>query len=381
MRKSRKTILFVTTSRSDFALIEPLLSLMSKDKQLRPFLFVTGDHMSPQAGETYQQIKARGVPIDAKYRLRSADPSAQVGEVVSAVAALLRKHKVSYAFICADRKEMFAAAIACAMARVPLFHGHGGDVTYGMIDDAMRHAITKLSSVHFAVSPLSARRILQMGEERWRVCVTGSPDADAARASLPEEETLCKMALHKKKYALLLLNPETLLTSGENAALARATLRALGSYRERVLVISPNNDTSAGSIRAAYKGLDSGKFTLVSGVPREQYLALLKNAAFLIGNSSSGITEAAAFKTPAINVGHRQDGRERNRNTIDVSAGEKAIRAAIRKAQSPAFLRSIKNMRNVYGRGGASERIYRALKRIVHTRDTRSLLYKTFTLI
>lgn len=378
----KKKILFVTTSRSDFATLRKLLVAMRTDRELQPFLFVTGDHMARDAGETYKDILAQGLSIDARYVIKSSNPATQIAEVITATTKLLSKHDIAYALVCGDRKEMFAAATACALAGIPLFHIHGGDVTYGMVDDGLRHSITKLSSVHFPATTLSAKRIRQMGEESWRIAMTGSPDVDGLRAKLPEQTTLYKFGLQKKAYAVLLLNPETLLDGKGNAALARVILEALAvAYRGKVIVIEPNNDPSAKNIREAYRHLPSSTYTKVAGLPRDEYLALLKHASFLIGNSSSGITEAATYKVPVINVGHRQDGRERGKNVVDATATTQRVRLAIQKVQTPAFIRTLTKLRNVYGEGDATLRIYRAIHKIIQTRDTRELLYKRFTLL
>ncbi len=379
---TRKTILLVTTSRSDFATLRPLLLMLKKDKQLRPLLFVTGDHFSKKAGETYKQIKASGIAIDAAYRVKQTQPALMVGEVVTAVAKLLKKESVSYALVCGDRKETFAAAIACALSQVPLFHIHGGDVSYGMVDDAMRHATTKLSAVHFPASPLSARRLKQMGEESWRVYMTGSPDVDDLSGPLPERETLKALGLKKKEYALLLLNPETLLDVSGNKALAHAACQALKrTYKGKVVVVYPNNDPSSGGIRSVYEGLRGGQFVICkAGLPRKEYLAVLKNAEFLAGNSSSGITEAATFRTPVINMGRRQDGREQSKNVLNVKAQVRAIETAIVHSQSASFQRSLKNVKNVYGMGSATQKIYKAMQTVMSRYDTRALLYKKFQL-
>lgn len=383
MAGKKKTVLFVTSSRSDFASIESLLSMVRKDSVLKPFLFVTGDHYSKKAGETYRHIVKKGVSIDAQYRIQSTDSAVQVGEVVRATASLIKKNNISYAVVCGDRKETFAAAVACALAGVPLFHIHGGDVTYGMIDDAMRHAITKLSAIHFPASLRSAKRIRQMGEEVWRIHMTGSPDTDGLHSTLPERTAMQEAGVTKKAYALLLVNPETLLGDNGNMHMVQEILRALDAqYKEKVIVLYPNNDAFAQVIRSVYGATKKEHFVLYQqGLPRQTYLALLKNAAFLIGNSSSGITEAASFNTPVINVGQRQDGRERNKNVIDAPALEKYIRKAIQKACSRSFAVSLKGMHNVYGKGGSSKRMYRVLRATIKKHSVQKLLYKKFQFI
>ena len=371
---AKKTILFVTSSRSDFATIAPLLRKLHKDRSVRPLLFVTGDHTQKDTGKTYKEIQALGFKIDALHTV-AGSPAQIAGSVVQAVGRYIDTHEVDYVLLCADRKEMLAAGVAATLARVPIFHIHGGDVSYGMPDDAMRHALSKFASVHFTASPLSAKRLKQMGEESWRVHMTGSPDLDGLKAADAREVLRC-FNLSARRYALVLLNPEIDLGESGNRALARSIISALHSYNRPIIVLYPNNDQGSSAIRKEYAGLPKKRFSVHRHLPRREYAALLANAEFLIGNSSSGIIEAASFKTPVVNVGKRQNGRERNKNTIDASATSAAIGKSIKKARGMKPL-----AHNIYGDGKATQRICAILKKVMRRYSTQELLYKKFPLL
>lgn len=374
MATKRKKLLFVTSGRSDLATIESLLSLCRKDQSMNVFLFVTGDHTRKETGETYRNIQTRGIRIIV--HSVSGTSSSIASSVTISLGKFLRSQSIDAVVLCGDRKEMLAAGVAATLERVPIIHIHGGDVSYGMPDDAIRHALTKLSTIHFVASPLSARRVKQMGEEAWRVHMTGSPDLDGLREL--HVRAVSRLKRFKHKFAMLLLNPES-AGEKENRAMARSIVAALkSSYTHPVIVLYPNNDAGSKGIRDEYASLSKEHFLRFRSLPRDEYTELLRRADFLIGNSSSGIIEAATLKTPVINVGSRQDGRERNRNVVDVRAKVSDIKRAIKKVSARAFRSSLKG-RNVYGDGKASARIYNILKKMLKKYDKKTLLYKRFT--
>jgi len=377
-----KKIVFVTGMRSDLSSLKGVYRHLKKNKGATPLLFVTGMHTQKKYGETYREIEQAEIPIDSFCRVTSRSVHKDFTIQVRALSKFLRARKIDYVMVCGDRPEMLAGAAAALFQQIPVFHIHGGDVSYGMVDDAIRHAITKISSIHFTASSLSARRVLRMGEEPWRVFHTGSPDLDDLHEVLGEDggSILVRYGLEEKQYVVVLFNPES-LAGKDNYVFTRRIIEALKIYGGRIIVISPNNDPHSDFIRKAYAQVRSDHFLFFKNLQRNEYLHLLKNCTFFIGNSSSGIIESATFKIPALNLGHRQDGRQRNTNTIDVpTISEKNIIIAIHTAMSPSYQRKVARTKNVYGSGNASKAIAQLVKMISRKYETHKLLYKKFVL-
>lgn len=377
MSNKIKNILFITGSRSDFATIKGVFNILKKTKTLKLGLFVTGMH-TIKNNDTTGEITAHGISISGRHNISSDNHGDSFVEETKAILEYLKRKPADYVVVCGDRIEMLAAAAAAMIEQIPIFHIHGGDVTYGMIDDKIRHAITKMASVHFAASPLSKLRIKNMGEESWRIFQTGSPDLDELQTKTADSQILNKYGLNRKNYCMLLFHPESLARE-KNAVYAEQIISALDNTDKRVVVLYPNGDPDSKLISKAYQDLAKEKYIKFSNLKRNEYLALLKNAAFLTGNSSSGIIEAATFKTPVINLGHRQDGRERNENIIDVpSISKKRILAAIQKLDSESFQKKLKKTKNIYGSGNAGLKIVKQIISITKKYDRHRLLYKKF---
>jgi len=377
---TKKTLLFVTGTRSDFATIKGIYKYIEMAKNIQPRLFVTGMHTRARHGSTYKEILSDGISIDFMCRVRCQNLQDDFEKQIYAANNALKKFKVDYLILCGDRPEMLAVGVSALMQRIPIFHIHGGDVSFGMTDDSIRHAITKISAIHFTASSLSAKRVLKMGEEKWRVFCTGSPDLDEiSKMDHNGKSTLEKYSLRAKDYCILLLHPEPLI-KGRNKALAKHAVGALEKYGKKIILIYPNNDPYADLIVEAYSRLDKKKYLHFKTLPRQEYLHMLKHAEFLAGNSSSGIIEAQTLRVPVLNLGHRQDGRQRNLNVIDVPDVSKyTILSAMRVALSSDFQRKLTS-RNVYGSGNSSRSIAELIKRIVGEYSTRDLLYKKFVL-
>jgi GDP/UDP-N,N'-diacetylbacillosamine 2-epimerase (hydrolysing) len=375
-------ILFITGSRSDFATIKRIFLLLNDAKSIQPRLFVTGPHTLKIAGETYRDIQQSGIPIAHMQKIKGNNAADDFATEVSAVSRFLRKRNYSTVIVTGDRPEMLAAATSALLESVPVVHIHGGDVTYGMADDSIRHAITKIAAIHFAATPLSAKRIRRLGEEPWRIHQTGSPDVDElVQFTNPEEDSILrKFDLPRQGFGIALLHPET-LAQANNAKLAAEMLVALERIGKRMVIISPNNDPYSDHIRKTYEAHKNALFLHFASLNRTKFLTLLKNCEFLIGNSSSGIIEAATFKVPVINLGHRQDGRQRNSNVIDVPiVSASRIIAAYNKSQSVNFQKLLKKIQNIYGRGNSSKKIANLLTIVLGKRSREQLLYKRFSI-
>ena len=378
-------VLAITGSRAEFGIMQSLLAALREAPDFRLSLVVTGGHLVESLGQTWREIEQAGFDIARKIPMAASDGSrASMAETVGQGTAELARAIVEIApdwvLLVGDRYETFAAAAASYLVHVPVVHLHGGEITRGAIDDALRHAITKLSHVHFASTAEYAARIRQLGEEPWRVHVVGAPGLDAAA----EAELLPAGLLAERigfdpaaePPAILTYHPATLASEPPGATFALLA-DALAERHLPVVITGPNTDPGSGAI------LDE-IHRFVQRYPRAVhrpslghlgYLSLLNAACCMVGNSSSGIIEAASFKLPVLNVGRRQDGRARGKNVIDAEADGAGIAAGLEKVLDPAFAESLSDLVNPYGEGQAWPKMLAALRQLP---DRQTLLVKGF---
>ena len=363
-----RKVLYLTGTRADFGLMASTLARIAADPRLSLQLAVTGMHLSEAYGLTVREVEATGLPIVARIPTgvdaRSADAMALgIGQTLAGLTAALRAHRPDLLLVLGDRGEMLAGAIAALHQGIPVAHLHGGERS-GTVDEPVRHAITKLSHWHFVATDESRERVIRMGERPEHVWVTGAPSLDglADEAALSREATLEALGLRAQdRYVLVLFHPvvqEAADAPLQTRALHAALQRQVAATGRRIVWLDPNADAGSGGILQALDGA-AGAVDLrrIRHLPRAHYLAALRHADLLAGNSSSGIIEAASFGTPVVNVGSRQHARQRNANTCDCAPLQPAIEAALvhQLAQgryAPA---------NVYGDGHAGERIVERL--------------------
>ena len=332
-------------------------------------LIVTGMHLDAAHGNRLKQIQKEGWVIDGIVKWPSTGGSsmrtaAQTGQAISELAILFDKLRSDIVLVVGDRVEAFAAAAAGSIGGRIVAHIHGGDRALGQVDDSLRHAITKLSHLHFPATKRSAERILRMGEDRSRIHRCGSPGIDNIKTAATRPGDLQdRYGVERGQFALLLLHPTEADESEEQQRAERilAALRSAGL--RKIVTIAPNNDPGSAGILRCWQS-HAAKHSFYRDVPRADFLGLLRDAALLIGNSSSGIIEAASFGTPVIDVGDRQKGRERGPNVQNVSFNANDLRQAIaivwrggRPGRFPA--------RNIYGGQGAGRKIAGGLAGIV----------------
>ena len=349
----------------------------TEDLQLQ--LIVTGMHLSPRHGQSIQQIVKEGWTIDAvvPWDAEAATPSqiaAETGRAVTGLADAFERLNSDIILVVGDRVEAFAAATAGSLGGRIVAHVHGGDRALGQMDDSLRHAITKLSHLHFPATGQSADRLLKLGEDRWRIHRVGSPGLDGiVQAATSRAALFAQYGLIPGSFALVLLHPtdaDETLEAYRAAMLARAIcLAGIGS----VVAIAPNNDPgSAGILQCWEKGGAGMRF--YRDLPRGDFLGLMRDAAMLVGNSSSGIIEAASFRTPVIDVGDRQKGRERGENVRSVLFQPGELRKAIEVVWNGGAAKRFAK-RNVYGAGATGEKIAGVLARgVVDDRLRRKLI-------
>ncbi len=371
----KRKISVTTGARADYGILRPVLQAILKSKKLELYLIVTGTHLSKKHGLTINEIKRDGFEIfatidmvpqgDTNYFMSKA-----LGEGIIAFSKIFSKLRPDINLILGDRDEMLASALAAAHMNIPNAHIHGGDKSGG-IDEYNRHAITKISNIHFAATKKSKERIIKMGENPKYVFLTGSPGLD----EVVNNKITNKKDLEKKyglkfdgSEILLLQHPVTTQTkiSGEQIL---STLKAIAKTKKTTIAIAPNSD-AGNKIIFKYLESFSRKYDFIKmyrSLPRSDYLGLLKNCGVLVGNSSSGMIEANYFQIPVINIGIRQEGREKGKNVLDLKyASVKSIYDTILKALK--IKKSIKST-NVYGNGNASKKILYCLEKINLSKD------------
>jgi GDP/UDP-N,N'-diacetylbacillosamine 2-epimerase (hydrolysing) len=362
-----RRIAYVSGTRADFGLMASTLKRLQATAGIEVGLLVTGMHLSPAYGETVREVEASGlsilsrVPISIDERTSQAMASA-IGQAVQGLTQALVERRPDLLLLLGDRGEMLAGAIAALHLGIPVAHLHGGERS-GTVDEPVRHAITKLSHVHLVASDESRDRVVRMGEAPQQVHVVGAPSLDdiVDREAPPREALLQRLGLPPgARYALVLFHP-VVQEAHEAGAQTQALLQALRSevlaHGLHAIWLAPNADAGSGAIADEWQRSSGAGLRCVTHLPRADYLDALEGAELLLGNSSSGIIEAASFGTPVVNVGTRQRLRQRNANTLDCAADAAAIAAAVREA-----LRHGRYPRgNVYGDGRAGERITQLL--------------------
>lgn len=352
-----REIAVLTTSRADFGIYEPVLRAMRG--RLRPRILATGSHVEPGFGNTIREIGEAGHEVFRKFRCLAAGIPESISRAVSGMDRILRSWRPDLLLVLGDRFEMLAGALAALPHHVPIAHLHGGEVTTGALDDSFRHALTKISHLHFVATADSGARLVRMGEERWRIVVSGAPALDRLRDFRPEPVDL------PGGFLLVTYHPVT-LEPGEEQSQVEALIRALRRIGRPCVVTAPNADPGREIIRERLREFcrRDGHSRFVESAGAATYFTLMSRAAAMVGNSSSGILEAASFLLPVVNVGSRQAGRLRARNVIDCGNPADEIRRAVKRALDPSFRRSLARLRNPYGDGRAGARIARRLETI-----------------
>lgn len=367
---SPRRIGVVTTSRADYChLYWPLRELIARPG-IDARLFVLGAHLSPEFGSTVAEIECDGFPIQARIEcLLSSDSDVAmaktIGIAVLGLADALAAWRPDILLLIADRYEMLAPASVALAMRIPIAHIEGGEVSMGAIDDCVRNAITKMAHLHFTSTEAARRRVIAMGEEDWRVHHAGAPSLDHLRRSplLDRDALEAELGIALSQPTLLCAwHPVTLLK--DTTAEANAVFEALGQVRGQLVFVYPNADAGSRALIERTRALAAWRESLTNGATHifvnlsaVTYWSLLAQVDAMVGNSSSGIMEAASFELPVVNVGFRQKGRERVRNVIDVPAEATAIAAAIEQVLRPGFRTTLRDLQNPYGDGTAAETI------------------------
>jgi UDP-hydrolysing UDP-N-acetyl-D-glucosamine 2-epimerase len=373
----KRKIAVVTTSRADYGHLYWPLRDLAKNEDVDLKIVALASHLAPEFGNTIQEIEKDGFNIEARIEcLLSSDSDVGMAKTIGlatlSLADLFGRMRPDLLLLIADRYEMLAPASVALALRIPIAHIEGGEVSEGAIDDAVRNALTKLSHIHFTSTVAARERVISMGEEEWRVHRAGAPSLDHIR-----KRTLFSRGDLERRLELDLATPTSLVVY-HPMTIARDTLEevdavfgALKSLTGQILFCYPNADAGSRSLidRAKLFLKERGNGQIFTNLDSITYLSLLRQLDMVVGNSSSGIMETASFSLPTVNVGMRQQGRERARNVLDASANSASILEAISKARSVEFRESLRGMTNPYGEGLASEIITRVLTTVPLTQN------------
>jgi len=372
----KRKICVVTGSRAEYGLLYWLLKEIMSDPDLELQLIVTGSHLSPEFGNTHLDIERDGFTINHRIAmLVSSDSSVAVSKSMAlgviGIAEVLDHHRPDLLVVLGDRFEILAAAQAALVARIPVAHIHGGEVTVGAFDDAIRHSITKMSHLHFAAAEDYRRRIIQLGEAPEFVFTTGAIGLDnLERLATVDEASLTRdlgLNLSSRPLLLCTFHPATLESEHETIFL-RGILEAFDRLGEATIVFTKANADPGG--RAINRMIDEwvagheDRSRSFVNLGQARYLSLMRIADVVVGNSSSGIVEAPVAGTPTVNVGSRQLGRLRAVSVINCGHSSQEIEAAIRLALTPEFRRNTVSSSSPFGQAGASAKIKRILKEV-----------------
>ena len=366
-----KKISVVTATRAEYGLLKKLIIALKKEDNIEVEVVVTGAHLSEAYGSTYREIEKDGIIINKKIEIlvdgtSSVVVSKSMSLAIMGFAEYFDESKPDAVLLLGDRYEILAVACAAMNSRVPIFHLHGGETTEGAIDEAIRHAITKMSYLHFTSTDAYRRRVIQLGEVPERVFNVGAVGVENVlkEPKLTKEELENSIGMKlDSPYAVVTFHPVTL--EGNVEAQCNELLKAIIDFPQYKFIITGANADDGGSI---INGLfeefaskhDNVYFTLSLGL--KKYLSSVKYASFVLGNSSSGIIEVPSFGIPTINIGNRQKGRIQADSIINVGTKSKEIVAAINLAMSEDFKRMASNTVNPYGEGNTVSKTVTIIK-------------------
>lgn len=374
-----------TGSRAEYGLLAPILRRIQQSEHLELQIIAAGSHLSQLHGHTIDQVRDDGFVVDAEIEMLFASDTAvaaakSVGVGLLDLAVQLDRLQPDVLVVLGDRYELLALASAALLLNIPIAHVHGGELTEGAFDDAVRHAVTKMSHLHFPAAEEFARRIVQMGEPPQRVHVVGAPGLDTLRSLRPKtREELATLLGHPlvPPVALLAYHPATIPGEDPSEVMANLLDAVLSRPFGTIVTGIPNADPQYAGVSAAIAAAAAAdpRVHLMPSIGHEAYLSLMGLADVIVGNSSSAIIEAPSLHVPSVLVGKRQDGRPRAQQVIDCGTSVEAIVAAIDAALDPATLAGVETQTSPYDRGvSAADAIVEVLERT----DPATLLEKRF---
>ena len=372
-----RTITLLTGSRGEYGYIRPILRVIERDAELDYALIVTNLHLLSDFGFSVSEIERDGFKISDRLYMAldgytPASMSKSLGVCLMSITDALVRLRPDVLLLAGDRGEQLMAAIAGAHMNIPVAHIQAGELS-GNVDGMTRHAMTRFAHLHFAASAEAAERLRRMGEQPFRIYLTGAPQLDGLvnGEHAKPEEVAERFRLDLKQPIVLLVQHPVTEEYASTAAQIQETLEAVVGLGLQTVTIFPNNDAGNTQIRKLVERYHRPFLRIERNVSRELFAGLMRVASVMVGNSSSGLIEAPCFKLPAVNIGTRQRGRQRGNNVIDVPSDRREIQAAIERALSPEFRRQLEaNCENPYlGDGKVAERIVQILRDLPITEE------------
>lgn len=361
-----KKVAVITGTRAEYGLFYWTLKEIASRRGLELQLIVTGTHLSQKYGYTAEQIKRDGFEIKAEIPIVADDTPLGIaktaGEATIKTAEVLDTLKPDLLLILGDRYEMLSAATAALLLNIPIAHIHGGEETEGAVDNQIRHAITKMASLHFPAMERYAQRIIKMGEDPGRVHIVGAPGIEYIKRAeiITRSDFFASVGLNEDRpYFLITFHPVT-LDYLKNEQYIRNLLSAVDCFDRQMIFTYPNSDTNGDIIIKKIKEFVSARkyARAFKSMGQTRYVSAMKYAECMIGNSSSGIIEAPYFILPVVNIGDRQKGREKAKNIIDTGYEIEEIKEGISRCISDeGYKKSLNNIGNPYGEGNTSQKI------------------------
>jgi len=366
-----RTIAFLTGSRGEWGYLRPILRLIDNDPGLDYQIIATNMHLLPTFGMSVREIEADGFHIDERIHMTydgytSVTMTKSLATLLIELPTYLQRQKPDILLLAGDRGEQLMGAIAGVHLGIPVAHIQAGELS-GNVDGIVRHSITKLAHIHFAANEEFGDRVRKMGEQEFRIFVSGAPLVDELVNGQYTPAEIIRQKYRLDENDKLILTVQHPVTEEEQQAGAQVgeTISALVDMNWPTVVVYPNGDAGSDEIRTQLARLKRPNIRMFRNLPRQDYLGLMRMANVMVGNSSSGIMEAPSFGKPAVNVGRRQQGRPQACNVINSGYSKNEILDALRLATSPEFIERARMAVNPYGDGRASERIVGVLKSIV----------------
>ena len=370
-----RKICFVTGTRAEYGLLSRLMRLVKEDKDLQLQAIATNMHLMPEYGETYKEIEKDGFIIDKKVYMHK--PSDDAHGIISSMAEemqgmndALSELKPDILVLLGDRYEILVAAQVALIHRIPIAHIHGGEVTEGAFDDAIRHSVTKMSSLHFTSCEEYRHRVIQMGEQPSRVFDVGSLGVENIKAvPLMTKDELEASLDFKIDTQTILVTYHPVTLGGDPAKDIREFLDALDQFKDlKVIFTMPNSDTGRDAIALAvenYVEKHSNRAKAYTSLGLKRYLSTLQFVKAAVGNSSSGIIEVPSFGIPTLNIGDRQKGRLASRSVVNCGTSKDEVIAGLKLCLSEEMQKAAKTYENPYAKPDTANLIYQELKNVV----------------
>lgn len=368
-----------TSIRSDFGLQEPLLKKMMADSDIELSLIVGGAHLVKELGETVKAVEESCLPIKARFNFlnwkeKETDLSHDMSVLLSQFSDYLKNNKPEIMLLYGDRYELLPLATACLIHNIPMAHISGGEITEGVIDNQVRHAVSKMANLHYPALDVYGKNLIKMGEESWRISVVGEPGLDF----LNTIEYMTKKEFYESTglkddlgFILTTFHPETIDNKITIELLDKITDEVFDRYPGQLLITAANADDYGHKINVFFqnKVKNHDRLFFIESLGQRRYFSGMKYADLMLGNSSSGIVESQSFKLPVLNVGTRQEGRISNSNVLHSKADLESVMKVLPLALDPEFKKKIQNEKNIFGQGNSCDLIIKHLKENIYRKD------------